>query len=194
MLNVSELWKPVAGYEGRYEVSNMGNVRSIQDNHGRYRERPVAKNRSGTVDYLYVKLFIKDKMTNKAVHRLVAEAFVPNPGQLPVVNHLDGNKRNNCADNLEWTTTSGNHRHAWASGLRSSEHLVRRNLGRKVGDATAFHNVSWDATRSKWKACIKHGGKALFQKRFDTAEAAARYVDAMLDHYGLHDRPRNFTD
>lgn len=186
-----EVWKDVGGYEGRYMVSNMGRVASIQDNHGRYRERLVAANVSGTVDYLYVKLFIKDAMKNLAVHRLVAIAFVPNPHGKPMVNHIDGDKRNNRASNLEWVTCSENHRHAGRTGLRDWEHVAARQRGAKVGTRSRFHNVSWDAARGRWKASVKDKGKMLRQKRFRSEVEAALYVNHVLDEFGLTNRPRN---
>ena len=95
---MEEIWKDVVGYEGLYEVSNFGNVRSLF----RYKKQlrwDVANNR-----YATVQLF-KNKIGKRLlVHRLVAEAFLPNPRNLPVVNHKDENKLNNNVDNLEWCT------------------------------------------------------------------------------------------
>lgn len=193
MLNSDEVWKDVVGFEGRYQVSSHGRVRSIQTNHGRQCCRIKAVNPTGTVDYLYVKLFMKDKQTSHAVHRLVALAFIPNPHNKPMVNHIDGTKHHNRVENLEWVTCSENHEHAFALGLRDAEHVRQRNLGSKQEAASKFHNVSWDAARGKWKAAVKQGGKVLFQKRFDLEADAARYVNEMLDHFGLMDRPRNIV-
>ena len=193
MLNDNEVWANVAGYEGRYQVSDLGRVRSVQDNHGNYRVRHKAMSRSATVGYLYVKLFIKDKMVNVPVHRLVAKAFVPNPRNKPMVNHVDGNKRNNKAGNLQWATCSENHAHAYRTGLRNADHVTRRNLGTKAGTASKYHNVSWDATRQRWRAAVKHRGKMLEQRRFNSERAAALHVNDILDRFNLHDRPRNIV-
>ena len=110
---MEEIWKDIEGYEGLYQVSNLGRVRSL----GRTIQR---RTRWGTTvdytmkgkmlkplhsqgDYCYVHLFDKDgTSTNQKVHRLVAWAFVPNPNNLNEVNHIDENKDNNRADNLEW--------------------------------------------------------------------------------------------
>lgn len=191
MLNDNDEWVDVQGFECRYQVAADGRVRSIQDNHGNYREHPLAQSKTGTVDYLYVKLFIKDKMFNRAVHRLVAAAFCARPEGTTMVNHLDGNKRNNAACNLEWTTCSGNHKHAFQLGLRNADHVAARQRGVKFGVGSKYHNVSWDSTRQKWKASMKDKGVSLFQKRFDAEADAAMYVNAMLDHFGISDRPRN---
>lgn len=92
-----EYWKPVVGYEGLYEVSNWGRVKSIK--FGRERILKPGTNNRG---YLFVNLCKNGKKKNFRVHRLVAEAFIPNPYNLPEVNHKDENKLNNNAENLEW--------------------------------------------------------------------------------------------
>lgn len=115
---MDEVWKPVVGYEGEYEVSDIGRVRSVA--------RPV-RNRWGTETirssklraigvkregYRFVNLFRKQHGKPMYVHRLVAMAFLPNPNDYPQVNHLDGDKSNNRSSNLEWCTGSVNCRHA----------------------------------------------------------------------------------
>lgn len=190
MLNSNDEWRDVQGYEGRYQVSSGGQVRSIQDNHGRPKNAVKAANKTGTVDYLYVKLFKKDGMVNKAVHRLVAEAFVPNPNDKPMVNHKDGDKRNNSATNLEWVTCSENHKHAFTTGLRNADHVADRNRGQKTGVTSKYRNVTWDKARKKWQVQIKDKGVRLCMKRFDTETDAALYVNRMVKHFGL-DRPLN---
>lgn len=100
---MNEIWKDVAGYEGKYQVSNLGNVRSLakyrqtEDPDGLLKARLRA-------NYLSVHLSTGHKFKNKPIHRLVAEAFVPNPNGYTEVNHIDENKMNNRADNLEWCT------------------------------------------------------------------------------------------
>lgn len=102
-----EIWKDVVGYEGFYQVSNEGNVRSLErivPFGNRSRVIP-SKARVQVVDkrgYLTVTLSKNNRVKNAKVHRLVAEAFVENPGRLPEVNHKDEDKTNNCAENLEW--------------------------------------------------------------------------------------------
>lgn len=124
-----EIWKDVVGFEGYYEVSNKGNVRSV-DRH------VPSKSRLGTVKYDFypsqpikarevyggyqqVKLNRNGKFP-RAIHRLVAQAFIPNPDSLPEVNHIDGNKANNCVENLEWVNRSGNSKHAYETNLTKS--------------------------------------------------------------------------
>lgn len=101
----SEIWKPITGYEGLYEVSNFGNVRSldIYDSMGRFRKGRLRKQQlDGKKNYLTVMLSKKGVTKRVIVHRLVAKEFVGNPLNLPEVNHKDECKTNNNADNLEW--------------------------------------------------------------------------------------------
>lgn len=193
MLNSDEVWKDLEGFVGRYQVSSRGRIRSTQDNHGNYREQlKKARCRSSAPDsYLYVQLFLKDRPFLEAVHRAVAKAFLPNPENKPMVNHRDGDKQNNAVENLEWVTCAENHQHAYDNGLRNAQHVADRQRGQKSGTTSNFHNVSWDASRQKWKATLKDQGKMVFQKRFDCEQAAARYVNEMLDKLGYPDRPRN---
>lgn len=109
---MEEEWKPIKGYEGLYEVSNMGRVKSLY--HGKERILSISDDSSG---YKGVNLTKQTVIKRKQVHRLVAEAFIPNPTNLPVVNHLDGDKHNNCVSNLEWCTKKENTNHAIKTGL-----------------------------------------------------------------------------
>lgn len=117
---MEEIWKKVIGYEESYEVSNLGNVRSF-DRFIKCKKKveyflffkgyPI-KQKISFFKYLCVSLKKNQKHSMKAVHRLVAEAFIPNPENKPFVNHIDGNKQNNSIDNLEWVTHRENCIHA----------------------------------------------------------------------------------
>ena len=97
-----EIWKDVPGYEGLYQVSNLGNVRSLNyRGRGKTRILSPGKDKKG---YLHVSLFKDKNRTIVQIHRIVAITFIPNPNNLPVVNHKDWNLGNNCVDNLEWCT------------------------------------------------------------------------------------------
>lgn len=103
---MTEIWKDIPGYEGLYQVSNMGRVKRLEgyDAGGRYREEHCLKPQVDGSNYLQVYLFKNGEGTLTLVHRLVAKAFIPNPDGKPTVNHLDENKHNNAAWNLEWAT------------------------------------------------------------------------------------------
>lgn len=95
-----EIWKDVVGYKGLYKVSNLGEIKSLNyRGSGKPAILNQTKSKSG---YMHVPLCKDGKPKCCRVHRLVAEAFVPNPSHLPEVNHIDENKANNRADNLEW--------------------------------------------------------------------------------------------
>lgn len=194
MLNGNdEIWLDIEEYVGRYQVSNFGNVRSIIDNHGKEKCKlkvpyPCRKG------YLYVQLFVKDAHFRDSLHRLVAKAFLPNPENKKTVNHIDGNKANNHVSNLEWATHSENLLHAHATGLK---HGQQHYIGKKVGDTSNYHNVSYDPTKDRWIASVKHNKKS-YAKRFpvlvhgSNAETlAALAVNDLLDQLGITDRPKN---
>lgn len=119
----NEIWKPVVGYQGLYEVSNKGRVRSMNRvTKGRWGTQSFrgtilkAANRTkGSKNspfyYQGVNLHKDGKSKNMNVHRLVAEAFIPNPHNYPIVNHIDENPSNNDVDNLEWCTQKHNQNH-----------------------------------------------------------------------------------
>ena len=111
---MEEIWKDVKGYEGYYLVSNLGNVKSV-DRYVKHDEENVSLKRGAykkaqlfECGYMYINLSKNGKSNYFRVHRLVAEAFIPNPDNLPEVNHKDENKLNNCVDNLEWCTREYN--------------------------------------------------------------------------------------
>ena len=102
-----EEWKYIEGYEGLYQVSNYGRVRSLF-----YRKKnqvQLLKLRKVTKGYLQVALWKNRKRKDFMVHKLVAEAFIPNPNNYPQINHKDEDKTNNCVENLEWCTNEYNH-------------------------------------------------------------------------------------
>ena len=93
-----EIWKPIKGYEDYYEVSNLGRVKSLRNN------LIMKLVPSGKKGYLGINLRVNGTSKSFRINRLVAETFIPNPNNLPEVNHKDYDKTNNCVDNLEWCT------------------------------------------------------------------------------------------
>lgn len=107
---MEEKWKDIEGYEGLYQVSNLGNVRSLYFKNNicnikKIKNKKITKDKKG---YCRVRLTKNKKFKSFLVHRLVAQAFIPNPNNYPIVNHKDENPTNNCIDNLEWCTNQYN--------------------------------------------------------------------------------------
>lgn len=112
-----EIWKDIKGYEGKYQVSNLGRVKSLPryTGHGMRKMRILKYGFNG--GYRQVVLCKNGKMKSQKIHRLVACAFLPNKDDTLVVNHKDGNKENNHVENLEWCTRQENVIHSFKMGL-----------------------------------------------------------------------------
>lgn len=121
---MKELWKDIKGYEGCYQVSNLGRIKSLDrmtnNQYGEYFMKGRILKNSIIKDkgYCRVSLNNGNGKISKRVHRLVAEAFIPNPENKLEVNHKDGNKLNNCVSNLEWCTNKENIEHSIRTGLK----------------------------------------------------------------------------
>lgn len=121
--NTIETWKDVKGFEGKYQVSNFGNVRSIprkvKGTNGKIQNRKgvLKKFRKDKNGYLTVNFYTRKGNRSKKVHRLVAETFIENTNNHKEVNHIDGDKINNHVKNLEWTDRQGNINHSVKKGL-----------------------------------------------------------------------------
>lgn len=114
-MNEKEVWKDVVGYEGFYQVSNLGRVKSVDRLiNGRYAghktkaKGKLLKTFTNKTGYVRVALHINQRVNKFSVHRLVAMAFIPNPENKPQVNHIDETRNNNNVDNLEWATEKEN--------------------------------------------------------------------------------------
>lgn len=128
---MDEIWKDISGYEGLYQVSNLGRVRSLDRiSNGRRLKGALKSNIKDKDGYFKVNLYKDGKLSTQQVHRLVAKSFIPNPDNLPQVNHKDEDKTNNCADNLEWCTNEYNNKYSnvaqkWhQSGIEKSRKAV----------------------------------------------------------------------
>ena len=146
----SETWKGVVGYEGLYEVSNKGNVYSVErmDALGREQGGLVLKPKYNNRGYLMVSLYKNGKLKNRTVHRIVAEAFIPNPKGFLEINHKDENKSNNEIFNLEWCTREHNVKYG-TSIERISKKVRAVNIG--TGEVVTF-NSTQDAGRKGYSA------------------------------------------
>lgn len=172
---MEEIWKDIEGFEGLYQVSNLGRVKSLERYvyHGDKAMLRKERIRRPYDNQGYWNLTInKDgKEYHTTIHQLVAKAFVPNPDNKPVVNHIDGDKKNNRADNLEWVTVAENARHAIKMGLISAEQC--RINGRKSIDATAIR-VKCEDTGQLFESII----------------AVKRYTKSDAIQENLHDHKR----
>lgn len=122
---MQEVWKDIKGYEGLYQVSNLGKVKRLGNNK-QMREKTL-KERKGKGGYLQVLLCEKGAQKSKYVHQLVAFAFIPNPNNYKEINHKDENKINNSVENLEWC----NHKYNCNYGTRNKRLTGRKPLNRQ---------------------------------------------------------------
>lgn len=143
---MNEIWKEIDGYDGLYAVSNTGKVKSLKWNHSNT-EKELSQYEQG--GYKLVGIRRNGIHHNYLVHRLVAKAFVENPRNLNVVNHIDGNKSNNNYTNLEWVTCSENTRHAIRMGLRPAICTVPRKRGKESPLCKRVEQLSADGSLIK---------------------------------------------
>lgn len=163
-----ELWRDIKGYENSYQVSSFGNVRSLDRvvtaSNGRkcnFKGKTLSPvhNKAG---YLYVNLLKKGQLKSKTIHRLVAEAFIPNINNKPQVNHVDENKRNNHIDNLEWVTIKENANHG-SRNYKISESRKQKVFALEV--STGKKIVFETLTEAKRYFSIK-GNNMVYDKLF----------------------------
>lgn len=175
-----EFWNDVVGYEGLYQISNLGRVkasaRTFADKNGRVSrlKEKILKQSISNTGYYYVSLRKDNAAITTNVHRLIAEAFIPNPEKKRCVNHIDGDKTNNAIQNLEWVTHKENMQHASGANLlkygssrvnaklnEEQVRFIRANSKKNGGTMTYIEiaekfNVSPDivgnvARRENWK-------------------------------------------
>ena len=157
MIDIIEEWRPVVGYEGLYEVSNTGFVRRVSD--------LMVFKLSDLKGYCIVRLRKDGKGKSYLVHRLVAQAFIPNPLNLPQVNHIDENKKNNNIDNLEWCTAKYNANYG-TRNIRVRETAIKN--GYCTGLSREEYNKKWRENnkdyQKKWRENNKDYHKKWLEK------------------------------
>jgi hypothetical protein len=122
---MNEIWKDVPSYEGYYQVSNFGLIKSLErivkykENHSGLRKEIILKSNITKGGYVHVTICINKINKTVKTHRLVAIAFIPNPEKKPSVNHINGIKHDNRVENLEWVTAKENTIHAYKTKLKS---------------------------------------------------------------------------
>ena len=129
-----EEWKDIAGYEGLYQVSSLGRVKSLsrRDRLNRVIQEKILKPRSDKKGYLMVNLYKESKRKSYKVHRLVAQAFILNPENKPQVNHKDEDKTNNRVDNLEWATAKENVNYGTRNERVAKSHVNNKKLSKPI--------------------------------------------------------------
>lgn len=171
-----EIWRDIEGYEGLYQVSNFGNVKSLQfgpKNHPGIHSQPrtlrIAKSSTG---YTHVQLYKEGKSSTILVHKLVAKAFVPNPLAKPEVNHIDANRANNKAENLEWVTHKENLQYAVKIGNRKPPRKSTIENG-IAGNGTARK----DSIKRNKKPVLQYTPDGKFVKKWDSIAEIEKFYN-----------------
>jgi hypothetical protein len=195
----NEIWKDIPNYEGVYQVSSIGNIRScdrrIKTKSSRLIKGRIRKPIIKEGKYISINLLDKasGKSTRNSVHRFVAEAFIPNPENKPCVNHIDGNKHNNFVGNLEWCTYTENAIHAIKTGLKKPHKVTEAQKQKLREKAKSFkHLKNWQnknkgrmremalsASLSKVKKVDQLDKEGNFIKQWDSIADAARGTGAV---------------
>lgn len=158
----NELWFPVKGYEGLYEINEASEIRSL--NKKNYvKIMPQRIDRAG---YWSVRLSKKNKDATVYVHRLLGFAFIDNPLNKPFINHIDGNKLNNNINNLEWVTHSENMLHAYNTGLlkikaKSVYDTCTGKIYSSIKEAAKALNINYGTCRNYLNGNIKTNNTCL---------------------------------
>tara|TARA_R100001198_G_C5240711_1_gene218019 strand:- start:37 stop:624 length:588 start_codon:yes stop_codon:yes gene_type:complete len=172
---MKEEWRDIEGFEGKYQVSDLGRVRSLDRiiynkrfNKNINRKGVVIKPRVNKAGYLSVLLYRNNKSVPRYIHRLVAINFIKNPHMLPEVNHIDENKGNNHLDNLEWCTRSQNINHGSC--------IERISDGQKKKRVAQIHK---DGTIKIWKSLTEAGSGNISKMSNISSCAKGRYKTSM---------------
>jgi len=167
-----EIWKDIIGFEGYYQISTLGNVRSLDRvvTHKRG-SRTVRKQNmtpcASTFGYTFFCLRINSIPKNFKTHRLIAQAFIPNPENKPQVNHINGIKNDNRIENLEWCTNSENQIHAYSLGLNIAAKGINK-FNSKLTDQIVLE--------AKQKHINENISFAKLAKEYNVSKSAIRHI------------------
>lgn len=182
---MTEIWKDIEGFEGKYQISNLGRVKTLRRiyfsgvNHSQERiqeEKILSQKVSKNTGYCIVLLY-GDRRHYLTVHRLVAEAFLPKILGRDIINHKDGNKQNNRVDNLEWCTYSENTKHAINQNLRPVRKIIECDLlgnELRIWDSVLEASEYYKVTRGVIYNCIKGRIKSVKNKTWKYAVVKLR--------------------
>lgn len=141
-----EIWKDIAGYEELYQVSNLGRIKSkeryVNKSHGNRMVRERIMRANSCSSYKSISLSKDGLMKRFTIHRLVANHFIPNINEFPIVNHIDGNKFNNESTNLEWCSASDNQKHAYNTHLRVPPNLGKSGEVNRLSKAISQYDIN----------------------------------------------------
>lgn len=182
---MEEIWKDIEGYEGLYQISNLGRIKSLsrfiytnkEKTKGYYSENKILRLTSDDTGYLQVSLSKNGAVKKFHVHRLVAIAFIPNIHNKPQINHIDRNRKNAKATNLEWVTDSENKYHAWKNTKRKSNK-------RKVVQINKNNEIVrvWDSIKdAQTHLKISHISECCRNKQKTTGGYMWRYKEEILN-------------
>jgi hypothetical protein len=159
---INEEWRSISGYLN-YQVSNIGRVRNTSGH--------ILKHNKSNQGYLDLKLYLNGKQTGHRVNRLVAQEFVPNPMNKPIVDHIDGIKTNNTIGNLRWATP-------YESEMNKPKRI-------NTNTTSKYNGVYWYNHLNKWRACITKDRKNIHLGYFtNEEEAALTYNEKAFEYVG----------
>lgn len=163
---MKEIWKDINGYEGLYQISNLGKVKSIISN-------KILKGNENA-EYIYVTLCKNGKQKIKKIHRLVAEAFIDNPNNYLYINHKDENKKNNIVNNLEWCTKAYNNnygtRNERMSKNKSKYKIIQKDKeGKIIKNWQNIWDLEHNTSYNKWviRQCCKNKCKTVYGYKWE---------------------------
>lgn len=165
---MEEKWKDIPGYEGIYQASTFGRIKSLphlikanKDGGTRYTKLYIKKLTVGWHGYMYVSLSKNGIQKTCLLHRVVADTFIPNPDKLPAINHKDGNKKNNHVENLEWCTDSENQIHASMNGLfKKTKRVKCLETGKMYRNSCEAERKTGISSRAIRNVCVGKGNTA----------------------------------
>lgn len=190
MIHIEEIWKDIPGYEGLYQASTRGQIRSLPrtvtyvkhyadfDVTATHHFEGKVLNQSYTSGYLGVLLSVEGHVKDALVHRLVALTFLPNPENKPQVDHIDGNRANNSVENLRWVTSRENHASTMDKGQHTSQQLYKKQSIRDVDTGEIFESMlaaekKYNIPRGRISAAIK-SGQRVYGHRFELYSRAPK--------------------